>query len=62
MNLFGKTPKPEAPAPMPDPYDQDQAKRAEARKLRSTSSTAQNKLAPVPGTIGREYTRATLGG
>lgn len=59
--LFGKAPKPEPPAPMPDPYNESGAKRKESRRLASASSTAQNKLAPVPGTIGREYSRSTLG-
>lgn len=59
-SLFGKPKDPEPPAPMPDPYD-DTGKREEERRLRASSSTAQNRLAPVPGTIGREYSRKTLG-
>jgi hypothetical protein len=55
-----KVPDPEPPAPMPDPYD-EKAKRSEVRKLAASSSTQQNKLAPTPGTIGREYSRTTLG-
>jgi hypothetical protein len=61
-SLFSKpkVPEPEPPAPMPDPYNAT-GKRAETRKLAATSSTAQNKLAATPGTIGREYSRTTLG-
>ena len=59
-NLFSKPKDPAPPATMPDPYD-DTGKREDERKLRASSSTAQNKLAPVPGTIGKEYSRSTLG-
>lgn len=59
-DIFSKPKDPEPPAPMPDPYDET-GKREEQRKLRATSSTAQNQLAPVPGTIGREFSRRTLG-
>lgn len=64
--LFGDkpdVPDPEPPAPMPDPED-ELAKRAKRRQMggvQTTSSSAQNRLAPVPGTIGREYSRSTLG-
>lgn len=64
--LFGGKPDypdPEPPAPMPD--DQDLLAKRNRRKttgaLPATSSAAADKLAPVPGTIGREYTRSTLG-
>ena len=64
--LFGKKqdiPDPEPPAPMPDPDDElaKRSKRRQTGTLQTTSSSAQNKLAPVPGTIGREYSRSTLG-
>lgn len=64
--LFGKKqeiPDPEPPATMPDPGDEmaKRAKRRQAGTLQQTSSTAQNRLAPVPGTIGREFSRSTLG-
>lgn len=60
--LFGKTRtvEPEPPAEMPDPYD-TLSNRDEKRRLKRSSSTTQNNLAPVPGTIGREYSRSTLG-
>lgn len=56
-------PDPEPPAPMPDPEDElaKRAKRRESGMLQTTSSSAQNRLAPVPGTIGKEYSRSTLG-
>ena len=65
--LFGggsqKVPDPEPPATMPDPEDEmaKRAKRRQAGALQTTSSSAQNRLAPVPGTIGREFSRSTLG-
>lgn len=64
--LFGgkpDVPDPEPPAPMPDPEDElaKRAKRRQTGVLQQTSSSAQNRLAPVPGTIGREYSRSTLG-
>ncbi|SCW39138.1 hypothetical protein SAMN02927900_01300 [Rhizobium mongolense subsp. loessense] len=64
--LFGSKPKypdPEPPAPMPDPED-PLAKRQRKRQggaLATTSSSATDRLAPVPGTIGQEFTRSTLG-
>lgn len=56
-------PKPTPPATMPDPYDTaaQREKRKSARELRVGSSAVQNSLAPVPGTIGREFSRSTLG-
>lgn len=64
-SLFSKPkyPDPKPPATMPDPYDTSavRAKREAGRRVRGSSSTANNRLAPVPGTIGREYTRSTLG-
>ncbi|MDW9528078.1 hypothetical protein RWE87_04950 [Sinorhizobium meliloti] len=58
-----KVPDPEPPATMPDPEDElaKRAKRRQTGGLQTTSSSAQNRLAPVPGTIGREYSRSTLG-
>lgn len=65
--LFGGEPDypdPEPPATMPDPGD-ELAKRKRRTQTggvtTQTSSSASDKLAPVPGTIGREYTRSTLG-
>lgn len=54
---------PPPPPPMPDPYDAEaeRAKRKEARRIKGQSSTDSNQLAPVPGTIGKEFTRSTLG-
>jgi len=48
---------------MPDPYDiaAQRKQRENARQLRAGSSAVQNSLAPVPGTIGQEYQRSTLG-
>ena len=65
-NLFGnktKTPDPEPPATMPDPEDPlaKRARRRQAGNLATESSSAANKIAPVPGTIGREFSRSTLG-
>jgi hypothetical protein len=57
------TPKPEPPAAMPDANDPiAQRKRRQAGGLvaQPTSSTT-DRLAPVPGTLGREFTRSTLG-
>lgn len=62
-NLFNpKVPDPSPPSAMPDPND-ELAKRARRRTgtVDTTSSAAADKLAPVPGTIGREYSRSTLG-
>lgn len=64
--LFGgktETPDPEPPAPMPDPED-PLAKRARRRMtgtLAEPSSMAANSLAKPVGTMGREYSRQTLG-
>lgn len=56
-------PKPTPPSTMPDPYDiaAQRKRREDARQLRAGSSSVQNSLAPVPGTIGGEYSRGTLG-
>lgn len=54
---------PEPPATMPDEQD-ELAKRARRKQMSTTlaqSSSAQTRLAPVPGTIGREFSRSTLG-
>lgn len=64
-SLFSKPkmPEPEKPAPMPDGQD-EAAKRARRRTsgaLQQGSGVASTRLAPVPGTIGREYARGTLG-
>lgn len=55
-------PDPEPPSNMPDPNDA-LSKRARRRTgtVDTTSSAASDRLAPVPGTIGREFTRSTLG-
>jgi len=56
-------PDPKPPATMPDEQD-EMARRARRRQVSTTaaeSSSAQTRLAPVPGTIGREYSRQTLG-
>lgn len=55
-------PDPTPPSNMPDPNDA-LAKRARRRTgvVDTTSSSATDRLATVPGTIGREYTRSTLG-
>lgn len=53
-------PDPEPPATMPDPNDPLQT-RFHRKDLRRTSSLTKDRLAPVPGTIGREYSRSTLG-
>lgn len=58
-----KMPEPTPPATMPD-ADDELAKRARRRQVATTageSSSAQTRLAPVPGTIGREFSRTTLG-
>lgn len=57
-------PEPEPPATMPDPED-PMAKRQRRKVGRVSpsgySSAAGDKLASVPGTIGREFSRGTLG-
>ena len=58
-----KTPTVEAPATMPDPNDplsMRERRRRRGALMTESSATADN-LAPVPGTIGREFTRSTLG-
>lgn len=65
--LFGSKPKypdPEPPATMPDPNDELAKRKRRSQTgqgVSSTSSSAADRLAPVPGTLGREYTRSTLG-
>lgn len=58
-----KVPEPEPPIAMPDQEDpaSQRSRRRTAGTIRSGSGTAANRLAPVPGTIGREYSRSTLG-
>ncbi len=58
-----KMPDPEPPATMPDEQDQlaQRARRTRAKTTVADSSSAQTRLAPVPGTIGREFSRSTLG-
>lgn len=64
--LFSKPkyPDPEPPAPMPDANDPLAARRRRQQAggitAAGNSSTA-DRLAPVPGTIGREFSRSTLG-
>lgn len=58
-----KYPDPKPPATMPDPNDTAalRAQRDAKRRAQGDSSLSNNRLAPVPGTLGREYTRSTLG-
>ena len=68
--LFGSKkqqeyPDPEPPATMPDPED-PLAKRQRSRSTATTapasaSSSASDRLTRVPGTLGREFSRGTLG-
>jgi len=63
--LFGGSPKmpdPAPPATMPDPNDElaKREKRRQQGQIQTSSSTT-DKLATVPGTLGREFTRSTLG-
>lgn len=65
-NLFGskaKIPDPTPPATMPDELDPlaKRARRRQAGQLQTESSSVANKIASVPGTIGREFSRSTLG-
>jgi hypothetical protein len=56
-------PDPKPPATMPDPQD-TLAKRQRRRQtgvVSTESSSTTDRLAPVPGTIGREFSRSTLG-
>lgn len=58
-----KIPDPQPPATMPDPEDEI-ARRNRRRQVSNTagqSSSAQTRLSSVPGTLGGEYTRQTLG-
>lgn len=62
--LFSKPkyPDPEPPATMPDPDDPlAKRKRRQTMQPRTANSSSADKLAPVPGTIGREFQRSTLG-
>lgn len=67
--LFGggqkkqKVEEPEPPARMPDEGDAlaRRKRRQRSSQLDKGSSAAADRLAPVPGTIGREYSRQTLG-
>jgi hypothetical protein len=56
-------PDPEPPATMPDPDDPlaKRVRRKTTGALPATSSATADKLATVPGTIGREFSRSTLG-
>ncbi|KRB51793.1 hypothetical protein ASE04_09690 [Rhizobium sp. Root708] len=56
-------PDPEPPATMPDPDDPlaKRTRRKTAGAIATTSSSTADKLATVPGTIGREFSRSTLG-
>lgn len=58
-----KVPDPEPPATMPDPEDPlaKRKRRQAGGSIATTSSSASDRLAPVPGTIGREFSRGTLG-
>lgn len=58
-----KMPEPEPPATMPDPQDElaRRSKRRTAGAIQTGSSSQANAIAPVPGTIGREFSRSTLG-
>ncbi len=58
-----KMPDPEPPATMPDAQDElaQRVRRTRAKTTVADSSSAQTRLAPVPGTIGREFSRSTLG-
>lgn len=59
-SLFAtKIPPPKPPATMPDP-ESVEAKRAK-RALVPAGGKASTRLAPNGGTLGREYTRGTLG-
>lgn len=58
-NLFGKTPEPEAPATMPDAED-PAAKRAK-RYVPTGGGRASTRLEKSGGTMGKEYSRGTLG-
>lgn len=55
--------EPEPPATMPDDQDElaQRARRTRAKTTVAESSSGQTRLAPVPGTIGREFSRSTLG-
>lgn len=63
--LFGspKIADPEPPATMPDDQDElaRRSRRRQAGAVKAGSSSAANSIAPVPGTLGREFSRSTLG-
>ena len=57
-------PEPEPPATMPDPEDpmaKRQRRKTGGISPATASSAATDRLASVPGTIGREFSRGTLG-
>ncbi len=58
-------PDPKPPAAMPDDEDElaKRARRNQAAAVtgRNNTGLASTRLAPVPGTLGREYSRPTLG-
>lgn len=58
-----KMPDPEPPATMPDANDPLAKRKRQqiGRQVRTGSSQVSDRLAPVPGTIGREFSRSTLG-
>ncbi len=58
-----KMPEPEPPATMPDPDDPlaRRQRRRQGGTLASTSSATSDRLSTVPGTLGREFSRSTLG-
>lgn len=58
-----KMPEPEPPATMPDPDDPlaKRQRRKQTGTLSTASSSTTDRLAPVPGTLGREFSRSTLG-
>lgn len=59
-NLFSsKIPDPEPPATMPDEND-PQTKRAK-RAFKPAGGRDSTRIAEAPGTLGREYSRGTLG-
>lgn len=58
-----KMPDPEPPATMPDDQDEitKRARRKQMTTTRAESSSAQTRLVQAPGTIGKEFSRSTLG-
>lgn len=60
-SLFSsKIPEPEPPATMPD-ENSAEAKRAKRSAIVPAGGKESTRLASTGGTIGREYTRGTLG-